>query len=93
MTNEDLGFDREKFSEWLLRSTDLTKRSASDVCSRLRRLSCFIDINRIRSVVDLEVVLIRSKEFRALGTEVRSQMKRSGTLYLQFLASSKAAKK
>lgn len=80
-------FDRDQFGAWLQKSSQLTKRSTSDVCSRLNRLSTMIDLNCIRSPKDLQVALIRSDEFEKHGSMIRSQLKRAGMLYLQFLNS------
>jgi hypothetical protein len=78
-------FDRYLFREWLLSSTDLGPRSVSDVCSRLGRLSTMIDLNQVRSNRELCIALLQSDLFEQQSKSIRSQLKRSAMLYLQFL--------
>lgn len=71
------------FRQWLARR-GLSDRSASDVCSRLNRLSRIIDIAPIKVPADLEVALIRTASFSELSVFVRSQLRRAGNLRLIF---------
>lgn len=71
------------FRDWL-RKRHLTERVVGDTVSRLRRLSTFLDISDLKSEPDLRAKLIHSREYAALSTSVKSQLKRAGSLFLEY---------
>lgn len=74
------------FRQWLTKTTDLSPRAVGDVLSRLRRVERMIDVSGVGSEVDLSIQLLGSGEFRACAPSVRSQLKRAGKYYLDFVA-------
>lgn len=72
------------FKGWLRQSRSVSPRGCNDICSRLRRLGALIDMTAVKSTDDLKVSMIRSELTVELTTSVRSQLKRAGTLYLEF---------
>lgn len=79
-----------EFQTWLITSKGLTKKSARDCASRLKRA----DKLNSQAGADLEISpadefimhLGRNEEFRRLKKDVRSQIKRSVTLFKEFQA-------
>ncbi|MDR2602787.1 MAG: hypothetical protein LBC53_10140 [Spirochaetaceae bacterium] len=72
------------FCEWLQTTKALTKKSANDVVSRLKRAKNIIDVD---VPVDIDALLFnftRKTGFKALTTTVRSQLKRAIKLYREF---------
>ncbi len=51
-----------------------------------------VNIGSVHSENDLQIALLRSREFEKLGSTIRSQVKRAGMLYLQYLRSYKPRK-
>lgn len=78
-------FDAAGFLDWLDRSTSLTARSKRDVCSRLKRLSTFVNLDKIKSVDDLDRVFTE-RNAAELPATVSTQLKRVAVLYLAFQA-------
>lgn len=76
--------DTRDFRDWLNRRDTLSGRSVSDVVSRLNRLAGLVDIQKIKARSDLDVALIKSSDFNDLTRTVRSQLKRSGQLWIEF---------
>lgn len=76
----------QAFRRWLIETTDLSPRAVGDVLSRLRRVERMIDFSEIASDVDLSIRLLGSEEFRTCAPSVRSQLKRAGRYYLDFVA-------
>jgi len=74
----------EKFDGWLKRSVGLTDKSASDVVSRLRRASQFINVNSKQAIEDVIHKLGKDPKFNQLTDTVRSQLRRAVKLYRQF---------
>lgn len=72
----------EEFKNWLETEKQLSQRSARDVCSRLRRSKDIAGISKVssKSVSNLEDI----DEFNDLSSSVKSQLKRSIKLYLEF---------
>lgn len=75
--------DLQEFKAWLVRR-GLTERSASDVCSRLRRLQGLVDISRVKTAADYRATLARSDSLNPMTTSVRSQLRRAGALFVEF---------
>jgi hypothetical protein len=73
------------FRAWLGKR-NMAARSISDTCSRLKRLSGFVDLSAIKSEAELRARLIQSPQFAKLTPSVRSQVKKSGALFIEFRA-------
>jgi DNA (cytosine-5)-methyltransferase 1 len=72
------------FREWLQNTKSLTKDSAADVVSRIKRAKNIMDLD---VPVDIETLLfhfIGKPAFKSLTITVRSQLKRSIKLYREF---------
>lgn len=72
------------FLEWLERETDITFKSRRDIVSRLKRVSNFINIDKVENDEEVRYLLSQNKNFMALSIFVQSQLKRSIHLYLMF---------
>jgi hypothetical protein len=69
------------FSEWLQKTKSLTKDSADDVVSRIKRAKSIMEIDL---PVDIDTLLFHfmgKPAFKALTITVRSQLKRAIKLY------------
>jgi DNA (cytosine-5)-methyltransferase 1 len=79
MTEED-----PDFWEWLQNKKSLTKNSADDVVSRIKRAKSIMEID---VSVDIETLLFHftgKPVFKDLTTTVKSQLKRAIKLYKEF---------
>ena len=72
-----------EFSEWLQNEKSMSIRSARDVVSRLKRCLKLTGADEVNSRTSDD--LNKSAEFDGLTTFVKSQLKRSVTLYVEFL--------
>lgn len=72
-----------EFTEWLQNEKSMSVRSARDVVSRLKRCLKLTGANEVNTKTANE--LNKSAEFDELTTFVKSQLKRSVTLYIEFL--------
>lgn len=72
------------FRTWLLLNTKLNKKSMSDVISRLRRASQFIDVFKQKDGDELLFKLGRKPKFKELEVSVKSQLRRAVRLYKQY---------
>lgn len=72
----------EDFKIWLCEQKKYTKRSANDVCSRLKRVCTLLGQENAENcnIDDLEI----NDDFNALTMSVRSQLRRSLRLFLEF---------
>ncbi len=77
--------DSTRLLEWLMNEKKLSIRSAKDVISRCGRIYRMLDIDSIDSVT-LEN-LQNNEEFRASSMFIKSQLKRTVTLCLEFMNS------
>lgn len=77
--------DDKVFDEWLRKNLGYTDRSARDTRSRVKRASKYIDLTKNVSKEELIFTMTQHPDFRKLTTSVKSQLKRSVKLYLQFL--------
>lgn len=73
-----------EFKEWLDKNTNYTKQTKSNIISRLKRADKIIEISNEPVYI---FILSQSKEFGELSVNVRSQLRRSVKLYLQFIES------
>jgi hypothetical protein len=78
--------DIDAFRAWLTKETSLSPPSVSDVCSRLRRLSAMVNLGSTRTAEEIKAVAVRAPLFSTLSPDVRSQLKRAGSLYMEFRA-------
>ena len=72
------------FCEWLQKTKSLTKDSAEDVVSRIKRAKNIMELD---IPIDIETLLfhfMRKPKFKALTTTVKSQLKRAIKLYKEF---------
>ena len=74
--------DIEKFVNWLIVDKKLSKRSAKDVYSRLKRILKLSNESDITKVKYEE--LIQSPVFLQQSMFVKSQLKRAFSLYLEY---------
>ena len=77
--------DSTRLLEWLMNEKKLSIRSAKDVISRCGRIYRMLDIGAIEEVT-LEN-LQNNEEFRASSMFIKSQLKRTVTLCLEFMNS------
>jgi DNA (cytosine-5)-methyltransferase 1 len=76
--------DYKAFYEWLQTTKSLTKNSAKDVVSRIKRAKSIMEID---VPIDVELLLfhfIGKPAFRDLTSTVKSQLKRAIKLYKEF---------
>jgi len=72
------------FREWLQNSKSLTKNSAEDVVSRIKRAKNIMEID---VPIDIETLLFHfmgKPAFKTLTITVKSQLKRAIKLYKEF---------
>ena len=69
------------FQNWLSETKKIGRRSCSDVLSRLKRASSFIDIDSPLSDEELLFRLGIKEDFKKLTRPVKSQLRRAVTLY------------
>jgi DNA (cytosine-5)-methyltransferase 1 len=72
------------FREWLIVSKSLTKKSADDVVSRIKRAKNIMDVDVPIDIDTLLFHFIGKTAFKALTITVRSQLKRAIKLYKEF---------
>jgi hypothetical protein len=80
------------FNDWLIKEIGLTKNSASDVESRLRRAAKFVDICSEEETDYIIFKMSRNKEFNKLEKTVQSQLRRAvklNSMYQKFKYGSK----
>lgn len=75
----------EAFLDWLQAEKDFSKRSASDTVSRVRRVQKITNEKKITK--NTTEKLLKSREFEALSSHVKAQLKRAITLYEDFCIS------
>jgi DNA (cytosine-5)-methyltransferase 1 len=72
------------FREWLQNTKSLTKNSAEDVVSRIKRAKTIMEVD---IPIDIETLLFHfmgKSAFKALTSTVKSQLKRAIKLYKEF---------
>lgn len=74
----------EKRAEWLVSKKALTKNSADDVVSRIKRAKSIMEIDVPLDIDTLLFHFIGKPAFKALTRTVRSQLKRAIKLYKEF---------
>lgn len=72
----------EDFSKWLCEKKNYTERSARDVSSRLKRVRVLLNVEKVNTntIDELEKV----DGFKGLSMSVRSQLRKSVRLYLEY---------
>ncbi len=80
---ERILLDSSKLTAWLVDVNEYTKRSATDIVSRIRRADSIMHID---SVPDSFYIykLEQTKEYQSISTSVRSQIKKAITLYSNY---------
>lgn len=78
------------FLAWLKKVTALGKRPQRDILSRARRVGGMIDLQSAATPEDLEVMLLRSADFKACTPSVKSQLRRAAKLYIRFRSETQA---
>jgi len=73
-----------EFKEWLVNRKSLSRKVANDNVSRINRLMRLIPVSSDESIVDVRYHLEKTKEYASLSASVRSQLKRSAVLYLEW---------
>lgn len=75
--------DFAKLLEWLMNNKKMSKRSAKDVISRCGRVYRMLDIN----ILDKDTMgkLQQCEEFKESSMFIKSQLKRTVTLCLEFM--------
>lgn len=76
--------DETAFRRWLEMELGLTRRSAGDVVSRVKRIIGFEDPLVVGSEAELRFRLEGHRGYRDLPASIRSQLKRAAVLYRQF---------
>jgi len=72
------------FRDWLVASKSLTKNSADDVVSRIKRAKNIMEIDVPLDVETLLFHFTAKPAFKTLTITVRSQLKRAVKLYKEF---------
>ena len=72
------------FREWLKNTKSLTKDSADDVVSRIKRAKAIMEIDLPVDIDTLLFHFIGKPAFKTLTTTVKSQLKRAIKLYKEF---------
>lgn len=78
----------DDFKQWLLRSRKLNSKATSDVISRLRRASKFVNVEAKVDTDDLLHKMGKHPEFKELNVYIRSQLRRAVKLYKLYSARS-----
>lgn len=74
----------DKLVEWLVEEKNMSVRSAKDVLSRCRRICRILDIDTIEETTLKQ--LIETEEYNECSMFIKSQLKRTVTLYSEFLS-------
>ncbi|MEI7724470.1 MAG: DNA cytosine methyltransferase [Bacteroidota bacterium] len=82
--NETYGIIKNEFIEWLIQNKFLKQRSARDVFSRLKRAALLVEIDTALETEDLMFRLSKQKGFKDLSGYLKSQIKRSIKLFIEF---------
>jgi DNA (cytosine-5)-methyltransferase 1 len=72
------------FKEWLKNTKSLSKDSADDVVSRIKRAKSIMEIDLPIDIDTLLFHFIGKPAFKTLTTTVKSQLKRAIKLYKEF---------
>jgi DNA (cytosine-5)-methyltransferase 1 len=72
------------FREWLKNTKSLSKDSADDVVSRIKRAKSIMEIDLPVDIDTLLFYFIGKPAFKTLTTTVKSQLKRAIKLYKEF---------
>ncbi|MDR2758324.1 MAG: hypothetical protein LBB78_02990 [Spirochaetaceae bacterium] len=72
------------FREWLKNTKSLSKDSATDVVSRIKRAKAIMEIDLPIDIDTLLFHFIGKPAFKNLATTVKSQLKRAIKLYKEF---------
>jgi hypothetical protein len=75
-----------EFTQWLMSEKGFTTKAAHDVLSRLKRVQKLLDSEEIPD--DVTTKLEASDEFKEISMCVRSQLRRSAKLYIEYKAKS-----
>ena len=81
---EQMNEEYVNFREWLQETKSLTKNSAEDVISRIKRAKNIMEVD---VPIDIETLLFHfmgKPAFKALTATVKSQLKRAIKLYKEF---------
>ena len=70
------------FNSWLCEQKNYKERSARDACSRLRRVYLILNKESVNN--DTVEELEKNEEFKELSISVRSQLRKSVRLYLEY---------
>lgn len=76
--------DYERLDKWLRAVRGLSKDSAKDVISRLKRVKKLVDFERHQGLGSVLSALDGNKEFGKLSVFVKCQLKRALTLYHEY---------
>ena len=76
--------DGTSFLDWLINKKGLKCRSAKDVFSRLKRASGIMHIDPSAEYVDIIYFLSKEKKFQSLSYTVKSQLRRSILLFIEY---------
>lgn len=83
--------DPVAFRNWLQDNTDLGDRAIYDTVSRVRRVAGFVDPLEARSEAEFRYRLDECAEFSALSKYVKSQLRRAGIRYREFMTTNASA--
>ena len=75
--------DNIKFKTWLEKEKQFSNKSAKDVISRLNRIGTIIKLQDNISLNTIDL-LNNSNKFNSFGIQIKSQLKRAITLYVEF---------
>lgn len=81
--------DLDRFARWLVEEQELSKRSAKDVCSRLKRAARWVEFEEGADPELLIFLLEKAEPFRCLSPSVRSQLRGALRRYEEFLRATK----
>lgn len=75
------------FSEWLQKERGFTLKASHDAASRLKRVQTLMSTDALPA--DVVEQLEKKPEFKELSMCVKSQLRRTSKLYLEYSASEK----
>ena len=72
------------FSEWLMKEKGFSHKASHDAESRLKRVLVLLGTDNVPK--DAVTLLENTAEFKMLSVSVKSQLRRTAKLYLEFTA-------
>lgn len=81
-----MNLDETHFKIWLVQNKKLSKRSADDVLSRVKRVSSILGGISDHKIDQAKAALIDSYQYLAMKADMKSQLKRSLLLLCDYVS-------